>query len=54
MRYGNLRLPNHYKNVLLSFQLHVESLCGQWHAVEMEYLAPRDGWFPLCILAPGR
>ncbi|DBA70131.1 TPA: hypothetical protein ACH3X2_012288 [Trebouxia sp. C0005] len=25
-----------------------------WYAVEMEYLAPRDGWFPLCILAPGR
>ena len=20
----------------------------------MEYLAPRNGWFPLCILAPGR
>ncbi|KAL0018593.1 hypothetical protein WJX77_003821 [Trebouxia sp. C0004] len=33
--------------------LHVKSLCGQWYAVEMEYLAPRDGWFPLCILAPG-
>ena len=36
------------------FQLHVKSLCGQWDAVEMEYLVPRDGWFPLCILAPGR
>ncbi|KAL0056301.1 hypothetical protein WJX82_009745 [Trebouxia sp. C0006] len=34
--------------------LQVKSLRGEWYAVEMEYLAPRDGWFPLCILAPGR
>ncbi|KAL3161927.1 hypothetical protein ABBQ38_009010 [Trebouxia sp. C0009 RCD-2024] len=34
--------------------LHVESLCGQWYVVEMEYLAPRNGWFPLYILAPQR
>lgn len=47
-------MPSHYKIVLMCFQLHVKSLCGQWYAVEMEYLAPRHGWFPLCILAPGR
>lgn len=38
---------------VIVLQLHVKSLCGQWYVVEMEYLAPRDGCFPLCILAPG-
>ena len=39
---------------VIVLQLRVTSLCGQWYAVEMEYLAPGDGWFPLCILVPGR
>lgn len=39
---------------VLCIQLHVSSLPGQWYAVEMEYLSPREGWFPLCILAPVR
>ena len=33
---------------------HVSSLPGQWSAVEMEFLSPSKGWFPLWILAPSR
>ena len=35
-------------------QLKVSSLPGQWSAVEMEFLCPSKGWFPLWLLAPAR